>query len=46
LALGVKRTVYIHINNTNPVLDDHSPEHRYLVERGIDVGLDGMDVEV
>ncbi len=45
-ALGLKRTVYIHINNTNPVLDEHSPEHRYLVERGIDVGLDGMDVEV
>ena len=45
-ALQVKRRVYVHINNTNPVLDDRSPEHRFLAERGIEAGWDGMSMEV
>ncbi len=45
-ALGLKRIIYVHINNTNPVLDDHSPERRALVEKGIEVGWDGMEAEV
>ncbi len=45
-ALAVKRKVYIHMNNTNPVLYEDSEEHRFLLDRGIDVGWDGMDVEV
>lgn len=45
-ALGFKRKVYVHINNTNPVLDDDSSERRALAERGIEVGWDGMELEV
>lgn len=45
-ALGLKRMVYVHINNTNPVLDDDSAERRFLAERGIEVGWDGMELEV
>jgi pyrroloquinoline quinone biosynthesis protein B len=36
------RKVLIHINNTNPILDDDSPERRLLVEHGIEVAFDGM----
>jgi pyrroloquinoline quinone biosynthesis protein B len=45
-ALGVKRRVYVHINNTNPVLDERSAENRFLAERGIEAGWDGMSMEV
>jgi pyrroloquinoline quinone biosynthesis protein B len=43
-ALGVKRRVYVHMNNSNPVLREGSPE-RTLVERaGWEVAWDGMEV--
>lgn len=45
-ALPTGRKVYIHINNTNPVLDENSQERQFLVDRGIEVGWDGMEVEL
>jgi pyrroloquinoline quinone biosynthesis protein B len=45
-ALTIPRKVYVHINNTNPILDDESLESRLLTDMGIGVGWDGMDVEV
>ncbi len=45
-TLRVKRKIYVHINNTNPVLDDNSAEHRFLADKGIEVGWDGMELEV
>jgi pyrroloquinoline quinone biosynthesis protein B len=45
-ALALERKVYVHINNTNPVLDDESPERHALAERGVEVGWDGMELEV
>ncbi len=44
--LPAKRKIYIHLNNTNPVLDEGSREHRFLADRGLEVGWDGMEVEV
>jgi len=44
--LPAKRKVYIHVNNTNPMLDDVSPENRSLRELGIEIGYDGMEMEV
>lgn len=41
-----RRKIYIHINNTNPMLDERSPEHRRLKELGIEVGYDGLEMEV
>ncbi len=38
------RKVLIHINNSNPILDEDSPQYRQLRERGIEVALDGMEV--
>lgn len=38
------RKVLIHINNTNPILDEDSPERADLRRRGIEVAWDGMDI--
>ena len=34
----------IHINNTNPILDEDSPEHAQLKDAGIKIAYDGMDL--
>ncbi len=38
------RRVLIHINNTNPILDEESPQRRELEAAGIEVSYDGMDI--
>ena len=38
------RKVLIHINNTNPILDEASPERAQLRDRGIEVAWDGMEI--
>lgn len=38
------RKILIHINNTNPILDNASEQHRTLEAAGIEVAYDGMDV--
>jgi pyrroloquinoline quinone biosynthesis protein B len=45
-ALGVGRKVYIHINNTNPMLLDDSPERAAAVRAGWEVAYDGMEVRL
>ncbi|MFJ1766890.1 pyrroloquinoline quinone biosynthesis protein PqqB [Amycolatopsis sp. NPDC088138] len=45
-ALPATRKIYTHINNTNPILDDESPERRRLTDLGIEVGRAGLEVEV
>lgn len=42
--LNVARKVYVHINNSNPVLDDHSPERKATEHAGWEVGYDGMEI--
>lgn len=38
------RKVLIHINNTNPILDEDSVEHAMLSAHGIEVSWDGMEI--
>jgi pyrroloquinoline quinone biosynthesis protein B len=38
--------IYIHINNTNPILIDGSPERRKVEAAGWQVGEDGLKVEL
>jgi pyrroloquinoline quinone biosynthesis protein B len=38
------RKVLIHINNTNPILNESSDEARELERRGIEVAQDGMEI--
>jgi pyrroloquinoline quinone biosynthesis protein B len=42
--LKASRKVLIHINNTNPILDEDSAQRRELSAAGIEVAYDGMDV--
>jgi pyrroloquinoline quinone biosynthesis protein B len=44
--IGIKRRVYVHINNTNPILDEISPEHATVNEAGWEVAYDGMEVRL
>lgn len=37
------RKVFIHINNTNPVLDEDSPQHREIREAGWEIAQDGTE---
>ena len=37
------KRVYLHINNTNPILIEGSPEYRSVREAGWDVAYDGME---
>jgi pyrroloquinoline quinone biosynthesis protein B len=38
------RRILIHINNTNPILDETSAESAELARRGIEVAWDGMEI--
>ena len=42
--LGVGRRIFIHINNSNPVLLDDSPERRIANAAGWEIAYDGMEV--
>jgi pyrroloquinoline quinone biosynthesis protein B len=44
--LNVKRKIYVHINNSNPVLDDNSPERKVVEKAGWEVGFDGMEIRI
>jgi pyrroloquinoline quinone biosynthesis protein B len=44
--IPASKKIYVHVNNTNPVLNENSPEHRQLIAKGIEVAWDGMDLEV
>jgi len=45
-ALGVERRIYVHINNSNPVLRDDSPERADVERAGWEVGYDGMEIRL
>ncbi|QJD30403.1 pyrroloquinoline quinone biosynthesis protein PqqB [Methylococcus geothermalis] len=38
------RKVLIHINNTNPILDEDSPERQILTQAGVEVAYDGLEI--
>ncbi|MFN0039865.1 MAG: pyrroloquinoline quinone biosynthesis protein PqqB [Burkholderiales bacterium] len=42
--LRASRKILIHINNTNPILDEDSNERKQLGAEGIEVAHDGMDL--
>ncbi|MFI5613443.1 pyrroloquinoline quinone biosynthesis protein PqqB [Amycolatopsis sp. NPDC051903] len=45
-SLNARRVIFVHLNNTNPILLDDSPERRAVVEAGAEVAVDGLEVEV
>jgi pyrroloquinoline quinone biosynthesis protein B len=40
------RRVLIHINNTNPILNDESPEARIVRDAGWEIAYDGMEIAI
>lgn len=44
--LGVGRLIYVHINNSNPALDENSAARKAIDGAGWEVGYDGMEVRL
>jgi pyrroloquinoline quinone biosynthesis protein B len=44
--LGVKRKIFIHINTTNPILLEDSPERVACTAAGWEVSFDGMEISL
>jgi pyrroloquinoline quinone biosynthesis protein B len=44
--LGVERRVFVHINNSNPVLRENSPERAEVEKAGWEVAYDGMEISL
>ncbi|WBO62984.1 pyrroloquinoline quinone biosynthesis protein PqqB [Streptomyces camelliae] len=44
--LPVERKIYIHINNTNPILLEDSPQRRTLERHGMEVAADGLELRI
>jgi pyrroloquinoline quinone biosynthesis protein B len=42
-SLPASRKIYVHMNNTNPMLRDDSPERRLVEKAGAEVGWDGLE---
>ena len=40
------RKILIHINNTNPILDESSEQFAELARRGVEVAQDGMEIDL
>jgi pyrroloquinoline quinone biosynthesis protein B len=45
-GLGVQRRIFLHINNSNPVLLEDSPERREAEAAGWEIAHDGMEIRL
>jgi pyrroloquinoline quinone biosynthesis protein B len=45
-ALDVQRKIFIHINNTNPLLLPESAERSEAEARGWEIAYDGMEIRL
>jgi len=45
-SLKIPHKIYIHINNTNPILKEHSRERKKVEQAGIEISRDGMDISL
>jgi pyrroloquinoline quinone biosynthesis protein B len=45
-GLGRPRKALVHINNTNPILLEDSPERAAVLRAGVEVAYDGLEVEL
>jgi pyrroloquinoline quinone biosynthesis protein B len=45
-TLPIERKIYIHINNTNPLLIENSAQRQTVEAFGIEVAFDGLELEV
>lgn len=45
-GLDIGRRVFVHINNTNPVLEEGSTAEREVLDAGWEISFDGMEIEL
>ena len=45
-SLDVKRRIFVHINNSNPVLREDSPERAEVEAAGWEIAFDGMEIRL
>ncbi|NIA55559.1 pyrroloquinoline quinone biosynthesis protein PqqB [Massilia sp. TW-1] len=45
-GVNAQRKILIHINNTNPILDEDSAQRALLARHGIEVAFDGMEIRL
>ena len=45
-GLRKPRRIFVHVNNTNPILDESSPEHHQVRDAGWEVAEDGWQLEL
>jgi pyrroloquinoline quinone biosynthesis protein B len=45
-SLPITHKIYTHINNTNPMLVEDSPEHARVKAAGVEIGWDGLELTV
>jgi len=45
-TLKKPRKILIHINNTNPILDENTKEYKALISHDIEVSYDGMRIDI
>jgi pyrroloquinoline quinone biosynthesis protein B len=41
---GAQRKIYMHINNTNPIVQPGSSERKVVEQAGIEIGQDGLEI--
>jgi pyrroloquinoline quinone biosynthesis protein B len=46
MPLPIRHKIYIHINNTNPMLVEDSPEYAFVRDAGIEIGWDGLELQL
>jgi pyrroloquinoline quinone biosynthesis protein B len=44
--LPIERKIYTHINNTNPILLEDTPERRIIEQNGMEVAVDGLELQI
>ena len=44
-GVSARQKIFIHINNTNPILDTRSAEYRFITDAGWQIGQDGWELE-
>lgn len=43
-GIPIERRIFVHVNNTNPVLNEHSAERRSVHASGWEIAEDGMEI--
>ena len=42
----IDRKILIHINNTNPILNEESEQHQFVLDNGVEIATDGMEITI